>query len=304
MGLIFMIGLSTAYGAGDDSGIKQPKNTGTLTVRTNPTAFPLKIDGVDRGLAGTSTATIYYLSPGKHIVTVIGPNGKEVTREVTILVGHKNCICLKVVETTTKRPCPYNFTLDGPEKIMEGDSVTFAAINSGTAPDPLVYKWNVTNGTVRNGLGTATITVDSTGFGGTTINAELDVNDGVYDNKCRQVISVPTEVGKKPEPPKPYVSDEFFSKSADEDKARLDNISIQVQNTRDAQLYIIINPGTDKLSTTRNTYDRLFKRTLDYLVNTRHVDAGRITIVKGSPAERTNYQVWIVPPGAKPPVAQ
>lgn len=302
--MILLIGLSTAFAASDDSGIKQPKNTGTLTVKTSPIAYPVKVDGVDRGLAGVTTATIYYLSPGKHTVTVIGPNGKEVTREVEIRVGGKNCICLKIVEKSSKRPCPYNFTLDGPEKIIEGDYVTFAAINSDTTPIPLKYVWKVTNGRITSGEGTPTITVDSTGMGGKTINAELDVNDGVYDNKCRQVISVPTSVGSKPPPPTSYTCDEFFSRSADDDKARFDNCAIRVQNIPDGQLYIIIYPGTDKLSVTRNTYERLSKRALDYLVKDRRVDPRRITIVKGNSVARTTYQLWIVPPGAQLPVVQ
>ena len=112
------------------------------------------------------------------------------------------------------------------------------------------------------------------GLGGNTIDAELDVNDDVYDNRCRQVISVPTVVERLPDTPQPtkFGCDEFEAKSADDDKARFDNCVIMVQNTPDAQLYIIIYPGTDRASTTRNTYDRLSRRTLDYLVKSRGVD--------------------------------
>ncbi len=117
---------------------------------------------------------------------------------------------------------------------------------------------------------------------------------------------MPTDVERLPDTPTPTKvgCDQFEAKSADDDKARFDNCAIQVQNTPDAKLYVIIYPGTDRLSTTRNTYDRLSRRTLDYLVKNRGVDPRNIQILKGSPRTRTAYEIWIVPAGAEPPVVQ
>ncbi len=108
-----------------------------------------------------------------------------------------NCICLKIIEETTKRACPYNIQLDGPERVMEGDLITFASFNTVTAGAiPVLYNWTVSpdNLKITSDLGTPSITVDTEGFGGQTITADLDVNDGVYDATCRQRISVPTIV--------------------------------------------------------------------------------------------------------------
>lgn len=306
IGLMVAIGVSSALAAGGDEH-KRPKNTGTLTIKTTERAYPVKIDGVARGLSGVGTPAEFYLTPGFHTVVVEGPNGAIFTKEIEIRKDSKVCICLKTVETVTKRPCPYNFHLDGPEKVMEGDQVIFAAINSGTAPIPIRYDWKVSpnNLKVVNGLGTPTITIDSTGMGGRTINAELDVNDDVYDNKCRQVISVPTEVGKVVIPePTAYICDEFEAKNRDQDKARFDNCAIQVQNTPNSRLYVFIYPGTDKLSTSKNTYERTSKTMLDYMVKNLHLDPSRIDMIKGGTRERTTYQIWVVPPGAKLPVAR
>jgi hypothetical protein len=52
----------------------------------------------------------------------------------------------------------------------------------------------------------------------------------------------------------------------------------------------------------KNTYEKLSKRTLDYLVKNRGMDPRRITIIKGSPRASTAFEIWIVPPGAPPPV--
>lgn len=308
IGLVLTLGLATVFANADDTGKKRPKNMGTLTVCTTEVAYPVRIDGVERGKSGVGTATEFFLEPGFHTVEVLGPDGKVWREEIEIRKGQKHCVCLKLVTETKTRPCPYNFHLEGPDKITEGDLVTFAAINSGTAPIPLRYVWKVAPGNLRvtSGLGTPTITIDSMGMGGKTINAELDVNDDVYDNKCRQVISVPTDVSKIPDTvdPKAFRCDEFETKNPDDDKARLDNCVIQVQNTPDAQMYVIIYPGTDKISLSRNTYDRLSKRTLDYLVKSRGLDPRNLSIVKGSSRARTTYEIWVIPPGAAPPVVQ
>jgi hypothetical protein len=300
IGLALTLGLSTAIGASDNDN-HRPKGTGTLSVKTSPEAMPVKIDGQFVGMSGVGTGAEFYLSPGFHTVEVTAPDGKIWTNEVEIRRDHKNCVCLKFVTETITTPCPYRFHLEGPDRITEGDLVTFSAINSGTAPVPLRYAWT-SNGRITSGLGTPTITIDSTGMGDQTINAELDVNDDTYDNKCRQVISVPTQVTRiRVEPPQPFRCDEFEARTHDADKAHFDNCVIQVQNTPDAQLYVIIYPGTDRRSRA-NAYERQSKFLLDYMVRTRGLDPRRIQIIKGPERQSTTYVLWVVPPGATLPV--
>jgi hypothetical protein len=300
--LVLSIAVSAVMAEPNAADGKRPKNTGTLTVRTTPNAYPVKVDGQFVGMSGVGTATEYYLSPGIHTVEVTGPNGAIFTREIEIRRDRKHCICLKVIEETMERPCPYRFHLEGPDFIEEGDLVTFSAVNEGTAPIPIRYAWNVSNGRVTSGVGTPTITVDSAGLGDRTITATLDVNDDVYDNKCRQTISVPTQVKPTatplptPPPPAAFRCDEFPWKSNDESKARFDNCVIQVQNTPDAQMYIIINPGSKGAS-----YERLEKLARDYIVNRLHFDPRRLVIVRGAPTQTSTFVMWIVPPGANPP---
>ena len=50
--------------------------------------------------------------------------------------------------------------------------------------------------------------------------------------------------------------------------------------------------------------DVISKRTLDYLVKTRGIDPRRIQIVKWGTRPRTTYEIYVVPPGAQPPVPQ
>lgn len=305
IGLMITIGVTGAW-ANAEKDKKAPKNMGTLSVRTTPAAYPVKVDGQYIGMSGVGTSAEFYLAPGVHTIEVAGPNGNVYTRQIDIQKKMRYCICLKVVENTISNPCPYRFHLEGPDSVQAGEVIRFTALNDGSAPVPLTYEWRVSGGRITSGLGTPAITVDTSNMGGQTIEAELDVNDSTYDNRCRQVISVPTEIITLPPPPhiERVACDQFESRSADDDKARFDNCAIQVQNTPDAQLYVIIHQGTDKRSMTVNTYDKLSRRTLDYLVRNRGVDPRRIQILKGSPAARSSYEIWIVPPGAEPPVVQ
>ena len=306
IGLVLTLGLTTVF-ANEKDDAKRPKNTGILTVKTTPTAMTVKVDGQVVGLSGVSTPAEFYLAPGIHRVEIEGPNGKAFSKEIEIRKDAKNCICLKIIEETTKRPCPYDIRLDGPERVTEGDLITFASFNAiKTGAIPVIYTWAVSpkNLRITSGLGTPAITVDTTGFGGQTITAELDVNDGVYDATCRQRISVPTIVDKVPPPPSPRKFDEFESIAFDDDKARLDAFTIELQNNPDAQGYIIMYQGTDKASMRSRKVDVLSKRTLDYLVKARGIDPRRIVITNWGTRPKTTYELWLIPPGAQPPVPQ
>ena len=309
IGLVLIFGLTSAFSmesGGDKNKTKRPKNMGVLSVRTTPGAYQVKVDGQVVGMSGVSTGAEFYLEPGMHHVEVEGPNGQTFTRDIEIRREQKNCVCLKVVENSTSRPCPYDIIVSGPDRVVEGDLITFASSNKvTTGAIPVIYNWTVTPGNlnITSGVGTPSITVDTTGFGGQTVTADLDVNDGVYDARCRQRISVPTTVERIPPPPVPKYSrcDIFESQSFDDDKARFDNCTIQLQATPDSQIYIILYQGTDKFSRV-NTADKLGKRTLDYLVKTRGIDPRRVQIVKWGTRPRTSYEIYIIPPGAQPPV--
>lgn len=303
IGLMLTLGMASAFA----QDAKRPKNTGILTVKTSPVAYAVKVDGTYLGMSGIGDPAPFYLAPGKHLLEIEFPNGKMYTKEIEIFRDRKNCVCLRYIEETIKRPCPYDVSVSAPENVIEGDLITFAAFNNVTgSTTPLNYRWTVSPDTVRitSGLGTSAITVDTTGMGGQSITAELDVTDDVYGKTCFQKNTVPTEVRTKPKI-EAAICDEFESRAFDDDKARFDNCVLQLQSNPDAQIYLIIYPGTDKISMTRNTYDKLSKRTLDYLVKTRGVDPRRITIIRG-PSNRlkTTYQIWFVPPGAALPVPQ
>ena len=304
--LIFGTTAATAFANDKKDKVKRPKNTGILSVKTTPQAYIVRVDGVQVGMSGVGTANEFYLTPGLHRIEIEGPNGKTFVKEMDFRKDVRNCICLRAIEETTSRACPYDVRVDGPEKIVAGDLVTFVAVNAVTASVPLTYRWNVSPSTavITSGLGTSSITVDTKNSGNTPITAELDVTDDVYGATCQQKNSVSTGVENLPEPPKPFRFDLFESKSFDDDKARFDNYAIQVQSIPDSQAYIITYQGTDKASVTRGDVNKLSQRAMDYLVKARGVDPSRIQITNWGKRDKSTYELWIVPAGAQPPVPE
>jgi hypothetical protein len=84
----------------------------------------------------------------------------------------------------------------------------------------------------------------------------------------------------------------------DDDKARLDNLAIELQGAPDSQAYIMVYAGRTSRA---GQADRLGKRSLDYLVNQRGVDARRITVINGGYRDTDFIEIIICPPGASAP---
>ena len=307
LALMLTLGLTTAFANGGDEKNKKrkrPKNTGILSVLTTPQAMIVKVDGQVVGDSGTTEGAEFYLTPGVHLVEVEGPHGKTFSKEINIVKNVKHCICLNVVEKVTKRPCPYNITVSNPDAADAGNLVTFAALDAVGGAASLTYLWKISPDSARvtSGLGTEAITVDTSGLGGQTVRAELEVTDGIYDESCRQRVAANTtikrvEVVSDP----PLLFDEFPTISNDDDKARLDGLAIELQNNPHVQGYIIMYRGTDTQSQGRAP-EKLSQIALDYLVKERGVDPSRLTLVHGGTRPTTTYQIWLVPPGATLPV--
>jgi hypothetical protein len=281
---------------------KNQKTLGTLSVKSSPESYPVRVNGQVLGMSGVGTGAEFPLEEGTYNVEVEGAGGQIFRKSVTIRRAERNCICLTVVQNVVKRACPYNIVVDADKKVIEGDTVTFSSRNlvEGAAV-PVNYKWSVSGGTITSGLGTSMITVDTRGMGGQTVSAFLDVTDDIPGSTCQQRNEVPVLVEKLPEPVHAYQCDVFESKSHDDNKARFDNCVLRLQDAPNSQIYVILYQGTDKRSV---SVDKLSKQTLDYFVKTRGVDPRQIVITKWGNRPRTTIEVWIVPPGAQPPVPQ
>jgi hypothetical protein len=282
---------------------KKKVKYGIIELATNPGGFPLSIDGKPEGTTST-TVRVIELNPGHHNIEISLPNGGRWVRDFNVEQGRKVCVNLNYhpkKSTISKSPCPYPMNVSAPVSVNDGDLITFTSDVAYTGSSPLSYTWTVSPADARivSGVGTATITVDSTGLGSQRVTATLVVDDGSGNAMCRQQAQASTNiVAKKPPEVECKPFDQFQSVAFDDDKARLDNLAIELQGAPDAQAYIIIYAGrTSRVAQA----DMLGRRTSDYLVNQRGVDARRFTIINGGYRETDFIEIWICPPGAKPP---
>ncbi len=284
-------------------------NYGRIELTTVTGEYPVLIDGQPNG-ESSPTVRYFDLEPGNRTVEVQFPNGTRYVNTFNVIAGRKQCITLNYrprtirVENLVASPCPYTVAVSAPAIVNDGDLITFTsdAAYNGTAA--LNYTWTISPAAARitSGAGTPTITVDSTGLGIGRVTAILLVDDGSGDRNCRQSAQASTAIAAlAPTPVEPRRFDEFPSVTFDDDKARLDNLAIELQNSPTARGYIILYPGRRSNS---RAVERLTSRTRNYLVNTRGIDASRLDIVRGGTRERDYFELYIVPQGAEPPRPQ
>ncbi|MBV9923474.1 MAG: hypothetical protein JOZ96_00430 [Acidobacteria bacterium] len=282
-----------------------PPTTGRIEVSTQPGGYPISIDGQPAGET-TDYVRAIELEPGAHSVEIVFPNNTRWAQTFNIVAGRKNCIALNYRPRTIEipaiaaSPCPYPVNVTAPTQVADGDVVTFTADVGYQGPSALNYTWTVSPPAARimSGVGTPTITVDTSGLGNKRVTAILVVDDGSGDRSCRQTAQAATGVGALPkiEPPKRF--DEFPSIAHDDDKARFDNLAIELQNNPGATGYVIAYAGRNSRA---GEADRMTKRASDYLTTNRGISRDRLVVINGGRRAANSFELWIVPQGAEPP---
>lgn len=301
--LLILVALARVETPARDAKQNGKPTYGRIELSTEPGGYPLLIDGNPAG--ETSTAVRFIdLPPGKHTLEIRFPNGVRWVRDFNVVAGKRECVKLQYRPRTIaipRSPCPFPVRVSAPGFVNEGDLITFTANVAYEGDRQLNYTWTVTPSSARiiSGAGTPAITVDSTGLGQQRVVAMLMVDDGTDDPRCRQQANAATRVLKQAPPPiAPQRFDEFPSISYDDDKARLDNFAIELQNMPGARGFVIVYAGR---TSRPGEADRLAARARDYLVGVRGIDPNRIVTVNGGYRERNSYELWLVPAGASPP---
>jgi hypothetical protein len=281
---------------------RKPAKYGVIKIQTSPAGLPIELDGKPEGIT-TSEWRSWNREPGMHSVVVTLPDGQRWVREFSLDAGRIKCVALnyRPGQPPTVSPCPYPVNLSAPVTVNEGDVITYTADVTYSGTSALNYTWTVSpaGAKVLSGLGTPTIAVDSTGLGNQTISATLVVNDGSGEAGCRQVANASTSIVRTPPPPREAREfDVCCSCSFDDQKARLDNLAVELQNDPSGSAYIF---GYGGRTSRTGEADRLLTRARDYLVNKRAIDASRIVLVNGGFREDDCVEMWIVPSGATPP---
>jgi hypothetical protein len=99
-------------------------------------------------------------------------------------------------------------------------------------------------------------------------------------------------------PPQPRKVDEYGAITVDDEKARLYNFAVELQNDPTSQGYLICYGGRRDA---RRAARRRCEHAKNYLVNSRGIDASRLVALDGGYREAPTVEAWIVPSGAAPP---
>jgi hypothetical protein len=187
-----------------------------------------------------------------------------------------------------------------PANVNDGDIVTFTADVAYSGPSALNYTWTVSPPAARimSGAGTPTITVDSSGLNNRRLTAILVVDDGSGDRNCRQTAQAATGINALPTLTPPKRFDEFPSVAFDDDKARLDNLAIELQNNPGSIGYVVAYAGRNSRA---GEAERMGRRAIQYLTTTRGLSGDRVRFIDGGYRDANTFELWIVPQGAEPP---
>ena len=188
-------------------------------------------------------------------------------------------------------PCP-KVSASGRSEVEDGESTTFtASITDDGSDTTYTYNWMVSAGTISSGQGTSAITVDTTGWGGMTVTATVEI--GGMERNCSNSSSSSTGVT-----PKTIKLDEFGTMTWADRKSRLDNLAIGLQNDPTVKGYIISYAGR---RSAKGAAAADLKRMETYLALTRGIDLARIVALDGGYREAPMTELWIVPQGSTPP---
>jgi hypothetical protein len=194
--------------------------------------------------------------------------------------------------------CP-TVTVSCPDTAAENleDALTFTANVSGGDPNVTpTFNWTVSAGMISSGQGTSSIKVDTTGLGGQTVTATVDV--GGFPRECSTSNSCTTSIGKKAAPAVKF--GEYVTNDLSANKAQLDKFVLALQQDPAAQGYLIAYGGrTSQPDDAQKAADNA----TDYTINTRKLDGARTLSGVGGYRERPTVELWIAPPGATPPLA-
>jgi len=88
--------------------------------------------------------------------------------------------------------------------------------------------------------------------------------------------------------------DQFGQINAEDAMARLDRFAIELKSHPDTR-GIIVASNTDRRNVPRGTFLRLANGYLNYLVNSRAVEADRISVAEGERKTNSHFELWTLP---------
>jgi hypothetical protein len=186
--------------------------------------------------------------------------------------------------------------VDGPSEVDLGMPLVFKAKITGmthtTKPE---FKWYLSAGTITKGQGTEEIIVDTVGLGGVVLTATVELLGAPLgckgsESRTTHVKALALACG--------IAFDRYGDIKFSDEKARLDNVAVQLMNQPLSTASILMSAGKETFE--NETTERL-ARAKSYLVDVRKVDPNRIVTVDCGFSRVLTIQLYIVPLGTTLP---
>lgn len=226
----------------------------------------------------------------------------------------EGCEC----ETPIVSPaCPSSVAVNNPPSVVEGTQVTFSSQITGLAQNSsATYHWQVDHGNIIGANDAPSINVDTTGLGGQTIRATLTL--GGLDPACKataqgdMTVAHSEPVNVEPLPKECKVFDKYGPIEFNDEKARLDNFAIFLNQEPAATGYIVAfgeGASSRNIGTRMNpspgvvTAQYRIDRAIKYLSDDRGLSLNRIVSKDGGVFRNSEVDLYICPSGKEPIVA-
>lgn len=201
---------------------------------------------------------------------------------------------LVLVECPPAPECP-QLTISCPSQTEAGQPIEFVSTVSGSlGTAPFVYNWTVSSGTIIDGQGTSSIKVSAAGLEGQslTATASLAGYDASLAARCSASCTIQILVAQTCRK-----FDEYPEISRNEEKARLDNLGVALQNDPFATAYVIVHPGERSRP---GDVENRSRNVTDYLINSRGLDGKRVVLQVGAIRPTAITEIWLCPRGTTP----
>ena len=261
-----------------------------ISASGNPLRYHWTVDGGTlKGQGATTTWDLTGARPGTyHAVADVDEGNADCAAFASVAV-----IVLECPPPPPAPPSCPEVKISCPDRATEKAPVTFSAnLSGGMAGIVPTYNWTVSIGHIISGQGTNSITVDTAGLAGQTLAANVDVGGFGIPCPASCSVSLPIEETSKK-------FDEYYDITRNDEKARLDNYAVELQNEPGRRGYVIVYP---KRKARSNEAQERAERISDYLINSRGIDASRFTVKIGAARENWLIELWVVPQGATPPI--
>ncbi len=192
--------------------------------------------------------------------------------------------CFAAFAQADENPCQ-KINIIAPESVQQDETFkVFAAFEEENQPSTSKFKWIIIkDNEVIKKSGVGVIEIDSKGFkdiGAIVILAE-PINDKCQNTALAKVFVV-VNIGS------PYIIDEYSELSLSDEKARLKNIAVVMQDYKDAEVFAFFD--FDKRTSQAERKNRLSKVS-SYLSASR-LEKNRITfLISEADGERIRYQL-------------